>query len=97
MIFHENCLLADNSHEISYLIFFETYERCRKICRLLQSRVKFLFQNQRCGGRKHRPSRRGGENQEKDQRHKYEEIQKSSGISFQYKGTSSIVLGYLQG
>ena len=22
MIFHENCLLADNSHEISYLIFF---------------------------------------------------------------------------
>ena len=23
MIFGENCLLADNSHEISYLIFFE--------------------------------------------------------------------------
>ena len=23
MIFHENCLLADNSHELSYLIFFE--------------------------------------------------------------------------
>ena len=23
MIFHENCLLADNSHEISYLIFFQ--------------------------------------------------------------------------
>ena len=22
MIFHENCLLADSSHEISYLIFF---------------------------------------------------------------------------
>ena len=22
MIFHENCLLADDSHEISYLIFF---------------------------------------------------------------------------
>ena len=22
MIFHENCLLADNSHEKSYLIFF---------------------------------------------------------------------------
>ena len=22
MIFHENCLLADNFHEISYLIFF---------------------------------------------------------------------------
>ena len=22
MIFHENCMLADNSHEISYLIFF---------------------------------------------------------------------------
>ena len=24
MIFHQNCLLADNSHEISYLIFFRT-------------------------------------------------------------------------
>ena len=23
MIFHENCLLADNSHEISNLIFFQ--------------------------------------------------------------------------
>ena len=23
MIFHENCLLADNSHEISYPIFFQ--------------------------------------------------------------------------
>ena len=23
MIFNENCLLADNSHEITYLIFFE--------------------------------------------------------------------------
>ena len=23
MIFHENCLLADESHEISYLIFFQ--------------------------------------------------------------------------
>ena len=23
MIFHENCLLADNSKEISYLIFFQ--------------------------------------------------------------------------
>ena len=23
MIFHENCLLADNSHEISYFIFFK--------------------------------------------------------------------------
>ena len=30
MIFHENCLLADDSHEISYLIFFENWERCRK-------------------------------------------------------------------
>ena len=25
MIFDENCLLADNSHEISFLIFFENY------------------------------------------------------------------------
>ena len=23
MIFHENCLLADNSHEISHLFFFQ--------------------------------------------------------------------------
>ena len=23
MIFHENCLLADNSHAISFLIFFQ--------------------------------------------------------------------------
>ena len=23
MIFHENCLLADHSHEISYLTFFQ--------------------------------------------------------------------------
>ena len=32
MIFHENCLLADDSHEISYLIFyFLNEERCGKI------------------------------------------------------------------
>ena len=37
MIFHENRLLADDSHLISYLIFVENWERCRKICRLLQS------------------------------------------------------------
>ena len=30
MIFHENCLLADNSHEISYLIFF------RKLGKMLE-------------------------------------------------------------
>ena len=28
MIFHKNRLLADDSHEISYLIFFEDWERC---------------------------------------------------------------------
>ena len=27
MIFHENRLLADDSHEISYLIFFENWEK----------------------------------------------------------------------
>ena len=27
MIFHENCLPADDSHEISYLIFFENWEK----------------------------------------------------------------------
>ena len=32
MIFHENRLLADDSHEISDLIFFK---KCRKNCRLL--------------------------------------------------------------
>ena len=37
MIFHENRLLADNSHVISHLNFVENWERCRKICRLLQS------------------------------------------------------------
>ena len=32
MMFHENCLLADNSHEISNLqYFFENQERCRKL------------------------------------------------------------------
>ena len=34
MIFHENRLLADDTHEISYLIFFENWERFR--CHLLQ-------------------------------------------------------------
>ena len=28
MIFHENRLLADDSHEISFLISFENWERC---------------------------------------------------------------------
>ena len=32
MIFHENRLLADDSHEISHLIFVGNWERCRKIC-----------------------------------------------------------------
>ena len=31
MIFHENCLLADDSHVISYLIF------CRKLGKLSQN------------------------------------------------------------
>ena len=30
MIFHENRLLADDSHEISYLIFFRKYEKMSK-------------------------------------------------------------------
>ena len=30
MIFHENRLLADDSHVISYLIFAENSEGCRK-------------------------------------------------------------------
>ena len=33
---YENRLLADDFHEISYLIFFENWERFRKNCRLLQ-------------------------------------------------------------
>ena len=36
MIFHENCLLADNSHEISYLIFFIPYF-FRKLGRMSQN------------------------------------------------------------
>ena len=39
MIFHENHLLADDSHVISYLIFVENWEWCHKMCRLLQSYV----------------------------------------------------------
>ena len=50
MIFHENCLLADNSHEISYLIF----SKIRKLFKMSQNlssaavvigalRVKFLI------------------------------------------------------
>ena len=35
MIFHENRLLSDDSHVISYLNFVENWERCRKSCRLL--------------------------------------------------------------
>ena len=34
MIFDENCLLADNSHEISYLIFFR---KLRKMSQSLSS------------------------------------------------------------
>ena len=37
MVFDENRLLADDSHQISFLISFENWARCRKICRLLQS------------------------------------------------------------
>ena len=36
MIIQEN-RLAEDSHEISFLIFVENQELCRKICRLLQS------------------------------------------------------------
>ena len=31
MIFHENCLLADNSHEISYLIFSKIKKMSQKL------------------------------------------------------------------
>ena len=31
MIFHENRLLADDSHEISYLIFFENWEMSQNL------------------------------------------------------------------
>ena len=27
MIFHENCLLADDSHELSYLFFLEIWKK----------------------------------------------------------------------
>ena len=39
MKFHENRLLADESHETSYLIFFENWERFRG--RLLHLRLAF--------------------------------------------------------
>ena len=35
MIFHGNRLLADDSHEIQFLISFKKLERRRNICRLL--------------------------------------------------------------
>ena len=52
MIFHENRLLADDSHEISYLIFFKNSERCRKICCLLQLwlELKGFPDNEECSG-----------------------------------------------
>ena len=31
MIFHENCLLADNSHETSYLIFFKIWKMLQNL------------------------------------------------------------------
>ena len=43
MKFHENRLLADDSHVISYLIFAENWERCRKICRLLSALMVNIF------------------------------------------------------
>ena len=39
MIFHENRLLADDSHEIEYHIFIENQKRCFNFCRLQQSRL----------------------------------------------------------
>ena len=41
MIFHENRLLADNSHVISYLIFVENWEKYCKICRLCSRDWRF--------------------------------------------------------
>ena len=43
MIFHENRLLADDSHELSFLISFEHWERCRKICLIGDLRVYIKF------------------------------------------------------
>ena len=37
MIFHENRLLADDSHEISCLIFSKIRKDVANVCRLLQS------------------------------------------------------------
>ena len=47
-MFHENCLLADNYHEISYLIFFENWERCLKIlssAAVVIGALRFKFQS----------------------------------------------------
>ena len=40
MIFNENRLLADDSHDISYISFVKNLERCHKNCRLLQSLLR---------------------------------------------------------
>ena len=37
IILHENRLLADETHVISYLIFVENWGKCHKNCHLLQS------------------------------------------------------------
>ena len=48
MIFHENCLPADNSHEISYLIFFrklgKMYQNLSSAAVVIDDlRVKIMF------------------------------------------------------
>ena len=50
MIFHENRLLADDSHVISYLIFVKNWGKCGKIYHLGALRVNHLHKSnlQRC-------------------------------------------------
>ena len=55
MIFHENCLLADNSHEISYLIFLENIKKTSQnlssaavVIGALRVNDFLCFQRERC-------------------------------------------------
>ena len=57
MIFHEDPLLAEDSHEIPYLIFLKMKERCGKIYCLFQhvvSDLKECFQPSSLGTQFHR-------------------------------------------
>ena len=42
MIFHKNRLLADDSHEISYLIFFENWSSAAVVIGALRVKIQYM-------------------------------------------------------